>query len=371
MTKILIVANNHIGLFKFRRELIETLINKNYEVHLALPYGEKVDYFIQLGCNYHSLEIDRRGLNPIKDIKTIKQLRKIFSSVEPDSLLTYTIKPNIYGNMLWCNKEKINIMTITGLGTALQKKGLVSNFLSALYKNAIKQTRHVVFQNQANLEYFVKKNIVSEKKATLVAGSGVNIEEYTKQEYNEKIFENKRFVFIGRIMREKGITEFINAAYHFRNKSFHFDVYGMKEESIAEFEKAIEDGAINYYGPNEDIKKVMEEAFVIVLPSYHEGMSNVLLEASASGKITIATDIPGCKEIIDDGKTGYLIKPKDNVDLIKAIDILIGKDIYFVKEMGNLARIKMEQEYNRENVIKKYINLLEGECCNDIYKGID
>lgn len=361
MTKILIVANNHIGLFKFRRELIETLISKNYEVHLALPYGEKVDYFIQLGCNYHSLEIDRRGLNPIKDIKTIKQLRKIFSSVEPDSLLTYTIKPNIYGNMLWGNKEKINIMTITGLGTALQKKGLVSNFLSALYKNAIKKTRHVVFQNQANLEYFVKRNIVSEKKAILVAGSGVNIEEYTKQEYNEKTFENKRFVFIGRVMKEKGITEFINAAYHFRNKGVHFDVYGMKEESIDEFEKAIEDGAINYYGPNEDIKKVMEEAFVIVLPSYHEGMSNVLLEASASGKVTIATDIPGCKEIIDDCKTGYLIESRDKKSLIDAINKVLNNQPTEIIKMGKRAREKIENEFNRSHVVNKYINLLEGE----------
>src|SRR5690625_2217050 len=304
MKKVLILVNHDVVIYNFRKELVQQLLRENYKVYISSPYGKKIDYLIDMGCEYIETNLDRHGTNIINDFKLISKYRKILKKIKPDVVLSYTIKPNIYGGLA-CKSLKIPyIATITGLGTALEKDGLMQKLLMILYKIAFKKIYKIFFQNQKNMQFFQKFGI-SNDKHKMVSGSGVNLDEFSYSDYPEQN-DKLKILYIGRIMKEKGIEELTEAAKIIKQKNDNiiFNADGFYEEDYASKAKELERlNIINFHGSQNNVKKYIQNSNVVILPSYHEGMANVLLEASAMGRPIIASTIPGCEEIFEENIT--------------------------------------------------------------------
>lgn len=360
MKKVLILVNHDVVIYNFRKELVQELLEQKYKVYISSPYGKKIDYLIDMGCEYIETHIDRHGTSVIDDLKLISSYKKMLKKIKPDVVLSYTIKPNIYGGIA-CKSLKVPyIATITGLGTALEKEGLMQKILIMLYRFAFKGISKVFFQNEQNLNFFKDHNIAI-GKYKLVPGSGVNLNEYAFEEYPEDREEIK-VLFIGRIMKEKGIEELTEAAKIIKQErnNVTFDAVGFYEEDYAAKAKELKEfNVIKFHGSQENVKEYIKESNVIILPSYHEGMANVLLEASSMGRPVIASAIPGCHEIFDEGITGFGVKPKDVDSIVTAIKKFIDLPYEKKKEMGISARKKVEKEFDRNTVISSYIEEIE------------
>lgn len=356
---ILIVANNDVGLFKFRHELVETLI-KTHKVSICLPNGEYVPKFVAMGCKYHECEFDRHGTNPLAELKQIHFYKRLLKSLKPDVVLTYTIKPNIYAGIACASLNVPYIANITGLGTAIENGGLMQKVLLVLYRYGLRKAKTVFFQNKTNMEFMLSKGIAKRSYA-LLPGSGVNLDEHTFEPYPEGESPVK-FVTVGRIMKDKGADEILYAAE--KIKKDHPNVIfkligGFDGDYKDSVQKAVDAGIIEYLGHQSDVHSYMKDAHAIVHASYHEGLSNVLLEAAACGRPIIATDVAGCRETYEDGASGISFKAKDAEALVQAVNKFIALPHQKKKEMGMAGRRKVENEFDRNIVIQKYIKEIE------------
>lgn len=354
--RILILSNHHSYTYNLRKEVISKFLDEGYEVFVTLPYGEKIKKLKELGCKYIESPLDRRGINPIKDIKLIKTYHKIIKKLKPDVVLSYTIKPNIYGGFV-CRSLRIPfIANVTGLGTAVANESLLQKVLVMFYKSAFKEVSCVFFQNESNKNFFINHGI-NLKRYKVIPGSGVNISEFSYQEYPENN-EKLKFLFIGRIMRDKGIEEFMEAAKRLKKiyKNLQFDVLGPCEEEYRDkIELLQREKIITYHGVKNNVREYLAKCNAVIHPSYHEGMSNVLLEAAATGRPMIASNIPGCREIFDEGVSGFGFNVKDVDSLVNAINKFIRLPYEKKKAMGIAARKKVENEFNRNIVINEYL----------------
>lgn len=360
--KVLILANNDLGLYNFRKELIEKLIELKYEVYISLPEGPKVKDLIDLGCTFIETDVDRRGTNPIKDLMLIFKYKKIIKDINPDIVLTYTIKPNIYGGIASRIRKIPYIANITGLGTALENEGLLQKILIHLYRIALKNVKCCFAQNEENLNFLKKHRFTKEDRFRLIPGSGVNLEKFKLLSYpdeNDKI----RFLFISRIMKEKGIDQYLETAQYivakYKNTEFH--ILGFCEQEYEEKLKQLEEkGIIIYHGRQDNIIPYLENCSCLIHPSYYpEGMSNVLLEASASGRPVITTNRSGCKEIVEDGKTGFIVPIKATEQLKNMVEKFINLPYQDRKIIGINARNKMKKEFDRNIVINTYLDQID------------
>jgi len=361
--KILILSNSAEGLYDFRFELIQRILNEGNEVFLSLPDpedSEKVRLLKDSGAEYIQTQINRRGMHLSEDLKLIIKYNNIIKDVRPDLVLTYTIKPNIYGSIV-AEKYKIPvIMNITGLGSTLQNSR-IKKLIMMLYRYACRKVNFVFFQNYSNRHFFIANKIVRENKTKLVPGSGVNIRKFVPRQKSNSDGIIK-FLFIGRIMKEKGIEEFLEAADKVTGiyENVEFLILGYFEEpKYSYLEKATKNQRIKYIGSSDDVREVIKDVDCIINPSYHEGMSNVLLEGAAMGKPLIASNIPGCKEIIDDGKNGYLFEVKSSKSLEEKIIRFIGLSQEEREKMGQASREKVENEFDREIVIDEYMKAID------------
>lgn len=353
--RVLILANNARGLYDFRNELLLRLL-KEYEVHVSLPDEENVPEIAGEGCVVHHTFLERRGMNPVKDSKLMMQYLKLIREVKPDVVLSYTIKPNIYGS-LCCRLMKIPyIVNITGLGSAFEEDGLLRKLVVFLYKVAIKKASCVFFQNEKNKEIFEGFGIKG-KKSRLVPGSGVNLDRHRFEEYpleNEPV----KLVFVGRMMKEKGMDELLYAAEKIKKEfpELIFQLVGSYEEDYKEaVERLQQAGVVEFAGYQKIIHPFYTKAAAAVMPSYHEGMSNVVLESAATGRPVLASNIPGCREGFDDGITGIGFAPRDKQALFEAVRRFLNLSYEERKEMGKRARKKIEQEFDRNIVVESYI----------------
>lgn len=343
-------------IYNFRKELVERLLTEGYEVYISSPYGERIEDLREMGCHYIEANIERHGLSIINDFKLILYYIKVIKKIRPYKILTYTIKPNIYGGLASSFMKIPYIANITGLGTAVENESLLQKFLIALYKVSFKNISKVFFQNQENMNFFVKYKIALGKH-NLVPGSGVNLKQFSVIEYPKE--ETIKFLFISRIMKEKGIEEYLQVAEYFyknkRNTEFH--ILGFCEEEYEErLNKLTEEGIIKYHGMQRDVRKFHEFAHCTIHPSYYpEGISNVLLESAASGRPLITTKRSGCRETLDDGVSGYLINERDSKDLIQKIDKFLNLTYEEKKQMGLNGRRKVEKEFDRQIVVEAYM----------------
>ena len=371
MKKVLMLGNSDIVIYNFRRELIEEMIKSGYEVYVSLPYSKRTEALKDMGCIFINTEINGRGTDIFEDIKLCLEYLKTLIKVRPDVVLTYTIKPNIYGGIA-CRLMRIPyICNITGLGSGYLKNGLVKKIIKILSRISYKKATKIFFQNTSDMNTLINDNILT-KNYDLLPGSGVNLERYNLLDYPDKESE-VNFSFIARVMKDKGIDEYLEAAKSIKVNypRVNFSIIGKIEEVkyrsiLSEYERR---GIIKYEGFNDDIIHVIEKSSCIVNPSYSEGMSNVLLEGAACGRPLIASDIPGCREIIDNDINGLLFNVKSAEDLIEKIDKFINLDYREKVLMGLAGRIKVQDSFNRDIVVDKYMNLINSiERNNKKYK---
>ncbi len=356
--KILLLANNDVGLYQFRRELIEALTENN-EVELALPYGKLVERFKDK-CDFFDTPIDRRGMNPLKDAKLFLQYRKLIKKEKPDLVVTYTIKPNIYGGIASRLARKQYAVNITGLGTVFQKNGVALLLVKVLYKLALKKAKVVFFENIENMQTMLSMKLVKEEQCCLLNGAGVNLDTYQPQEYPEDQ-DVTRFLFIGRVMAEKGIDELITAIERLRSEGLgcELDVVGGLEEDYKEkLEKCVGEGWLRYHGYQEDVKPFIKNCHCFVLPSWHEGMANTNLESAASARPVITSNIHGCKEAVLDGESGFLCEKQNSDSLYEAMKRFLSLGYDERVNMGLRGRQHMENEFDKNRVVDETITRL-------------
>lgn len=355
--KILILANNDVGLYKFRKELIEELL-KEYEVYICLPNGDFIKELVSMGCKFISCDLlDRHGTNPIKELKLVFWYKKKLREYKPDIVFTYTIKPNVYGGAACASLDIPYVVNVTGLGTAVENPGLMQLMTVNLYKYGLRKAQKVFFQNTENRDFMVKKGAVK-GKYDMLPGSGVNLNNYTVSEYPNG--ETVDFVFVSRIMKEKGIDQYLEAAKEIkkRHSETRFHICGFCEQAYEEeLQRLNEDGTIIYHGLVKDMAAIYKQMCCTIHPTYYpEGLSNVLLESAASGRPIITTNRSGCREVVDNGINGYVVKEKDSNDLIEKIEMFLTLSVKERSEMGLAGRNKVEREFNRQIVIQKYLS---------------
>ncbi|SDC07040.1 galacturonosyltransferase [Terribacillus halophilus] len=355
MKDIVILSNHHSYTYNFRKEIIERLISDGYKITLVLPYGEKVELLKDMGCEYINLPLDRRGMNPFRDIKLLRGYYKILKKINPLAVLTYTIKPNIYGGLVSRLLSIPFFPNVTGLGSAVEKETMLQKLLVFMYRLSYKKADCIFFQNHDNKNFFINKDI-KHKKSIVIPGSGVNLEKFPILPYPKD--DKLEFLYISRIMKQKGIEEFISAAKHIKNKypQTEFHIVGFCEEDYeSELRELHKDRIVQYHGQQNDILPYLERTHCTVHPTFYpEGMSNVLLESAASGRPIITTNRTGCKEIVDDNLNGFIVKEQDHNDLINKIENFISLNYQKKKQMGIQGRIKVEKEFNRDIVVNSY-----------------
>ena len=282
--------------------------------------------------------------------------------IKPDIVLSYTIKPNIYGGIATRSLRIPQLANITGLGTAVENPGLMQKFLVMLYKFAFKNVRTIFFQNEENMAFFKKKKIYIDRHE-LIPGSGVNLSQFVPSEYPND--DEVNFLFISRVMKEKGIDYYLEAAKTIKSKykNANFHICGFCEEEYkGRLQDFVDDLTVIYHGPINNVSEFLKGMHCIVHPTYYpEGMSNVLLESLACCRPIITTDRSGCREIVDDGINGYMIRQQNQEDLNNALDRFMNLDYSHKKTMGLAGRKKVEEQFDRQIVVNKYIETIRKE----------
>ena len=357
--KILILTNYDVGLYQFRRELIEELL-KSHAVYISLPYGELVEPLKVMGCQFIDTPLERRGMNPFKDGKLFLTYRKLFRQVKPDLVIAYTIKPNVYGGFAARIARIPYAVNITGLGTAFQSRGMLRKVVTQMYKLGCKKAKVVFFENAENRQIFLEEHIVREQQTCLLNGAGVNLEHYRVAEYPTG--DETKFLFIGRVMKEKGVDELFAAMRKLVSEGYScsLDVVGMYEEDYKEaIAQGETEGWLHFHGYQKDVRPFIASCHCFVLPSWHEGMANTNLECAASGRPVITSNIHGCLEAVVDGESGMLCKPKNVQSLYETMKHFCELPWEEKKRMGQNGRIHMEDEFDKRKVVEKTVrNLL-------------
>ena len=357
MKKAILLANDTTYVYNLRRELAQELIAQGYDVAVVsegLLHQENLE---NMGCRLVDMTIGRHNTNPFADLLLCFKYLRILRKEKPDVVLSYNIKPNVYGGIA-CRLLGIRYMpNITGLGTAVENPGLMQKLATFLYKVGVAGAECVFFQNEENRQFFVDKKMLSKKSRTcLLPGSGVNLEARPLREYPQS--GKIRFLFAARIMQEKGIDLFLAAARKFHSENIAFDVCGMCDDERYQYvmQQAQQEGIITYHGAQKDMNPFYEKCDCFLYPSYYpEGMSNVLLEAAASGRPAIAADRSGCRETVDDGVTGYIVPIKDEGAVLRAVEKFLSLSWEQRRQMGLAARAKVEREFDRKIVVSHYL----------------
>ena len=356
--KVLIMANFDVGLYRFRKELIQALLQE-HQVLLSLPEGDLVRPLEEMGCEFLNTPVDRRGINPVTDLKLFGRYWKLLRQHKPDMVITYTVKPNVYGGLA-CRLLKIPYsVNITGLGTAFQGRGMLRKLVTFLYRMALKKAKVVFFENSANMELFQREKIAAPEKCCLLSGAGVNLAHYTCVPYPRE--EAVRFLFVGRVMKEKGVEELFCAMERLRAEGVDctLDVLGGYEEDYArEIRRHEEAGWLRYHGFVTDVRPYIAGAHCFVLPSWHEGMANTNLECAAMGRPVITSDIPGCREAVVPGVSGLLCRPRDPESLYDAMMRFLSLSTQAREQMGLRGREHMEEKFEKSKVVAKTLENL-------------
>jgi len=356
MKTVLFIVNHNITIYNFRKELVECLVKDNYRVVVVLPVTEETKKITDLGCEVIDVPVERRGTNPVHDFRLFLTYRKTIKKIRPDVILTYTIKPNVYGGLAAGSLKVPYICTITGLGVAIEGGGILKKISLMLYKAGLSKVEKVFFQNEENRKVFEEAKI-GKGRYELVNGSGVNVEEFGSIPFPDS-GKPVEFVFISRVQKAKGIDHYLEMAEQIKaaypDTVFH--ILGFCEENYKErLETLTKEGIICYHGMQQDIRPILKQCQCLVHPSFHEGMSNVCMEAAAAGRVVIASNISGCREIVEEGSTGFLVTPGDTKDLVRAVEQFLNLRYNEKMQMGENGRSRMRKDFNRKNVVLKYM----------------
>lgn len=373
---VALLTNNDDDVYCFRFELIEAILNAGYRMLISCPDGPKFEVMETLGLKknetfiYDNPPIDRRGTSVVNDGKLIMHYRKLFKNYNPLVVLTYTAKPNVYASLVAHRLHIPVINNVTGLGSVVNEVGIKKSLIMSLFKIAYRGSTCIMFQNSTNMKLAKKLGwVMGDYK--LIPGSGVALDRYPVQEYpnggNGVDGDPIVFNYIGRILHDKGVDDYIEAAKRIKQKypKTEFNMIGFIEPSENHYEKELKElgqqNVVIYRGSQKDVKPWIKRAHAIIHPStYGEGMSNVLLENASSGRLIITTDNPGCQETVNDGISGFIYHGGDVDALVKKIETVVAKMTNNNrKKMGIEGRKKVENEFSREIVIKAYLDEIE------------
>lgn len=358
MKSILILADDAFMLWQFRREVIGAILDQGHSVTIGVPFGDHIDDLNELGCRTIHTPMDRRGIRPVADRKLFRQYKQLLKDTAPDLVLTYSGKPNIYAGFL-CRRMGIPCcVNVQGLGTVFQKVG-ISGLVTLMYKTALKKAKVVFFENQASAALFRELGITPERQQLVLSGAGINLEHYPLQPYpgNDRV----HFLYSGRLMKEKGINELFSAIrrLHADGEELLLDIVGSCEEDYqAQVEEMEKQDICKFHGFQMDPRPYYAAADCVVLPSYHEGMSNVLLEAAATGRPIITSDIPGCREAVEPAVTGFTCPAQDSDALYETMQNFLTLTRSQREAMGLAGHKLMEQQFDKKNVVSETITAI-------------
>ncbi len=369
MKKILIVLNNSWHAYNFRFNLARSLKNNGYEVVFIAPYDKKYSELIKKEFEFYDVNIDPKGINPFSDLKTMIILYRLYKVIKPDIVLSFTIKPNIYSSIVAGMIGIKSISNITGLGTIFIKQSLVTKIAKILYKIALEFNDKVFFQNNDDRNLFVENGLIQKNKTGLLPGSGVDLDKFVPT--SKKIKNKFKFLLIARLLKDKGILEYIGAIKIIKDKykNIEFQILGAvgtaNNTAIKknELQIWIDNDLINYLGTTDNVEDVISKVDCVVLPSYREGIPRSLLEACAMEKPIIATNVVGCKEVVEDKKNGYLCRVKDFQDLADKMQMIINLTDEEKMIMGKVGREKIVKEFDEKIVINKYLRIIKEILC--------
>lgn len=365
---IALVSNNCWTKYRFRKGLIETLLKTGYKVYVIAAkdkYHKKIE---EIGAVYIEAPLNSSPLNLVSSLRYFISILKIYRRYKFNLIIHYTIVPNIFGSTAAKLSGLSSISVITGLGHAFLSSRLLSYISSKLYLFALNKSKKVLFVNYDDRNYFVNNKIVSKDK-TEVINVDVDVNYYVnyKNDNHKKIKDSFIFLMVSRIIAEKGIHEFIDAASSLHHKYPNFKFYllgGFYEENPSSIDKQIIDdavstGVITYLGEHDDVRPFISQSDCVVLPSYREAKGLALVEAGLMGKPLIATDVPGCRDIVSHGYNGFLCKSKNAFDLSQKMLTMAQLLPENLKQMSLNSEIKMLQEFNQNKTNSTYITLVQ------------
>ena len=363
--RITIVLNTSWNLYNFRLGLIDALLQEGHSVTLIAPEDEYTPKLRALGYDLVTVDMDRRGINPLRDISFLFQLYRIYLSIRPELTLHFTVKPNIYGTLAARLLTIKIINTVSGLGTVFLKKGMVSWVAQQLYRTAFQWPQRVFFHNQDDYQLFIDRGLISPKRAKVIPGSGINVQHFLP-EVPESTTKAFTFLVISRLLYDKGLVEYVEAANSLRKRGVHarFQLLGSRDPEHQRgipdtlVDTWINDQIIDYLGTTDDVRPYIHQADVIVLPSYREGLPRTLLEAASLQKPIVTTDTPGCRHVVADGRNGLLCRVRDAADLANKMHCLAQMSSEERQEMGRRGRTMVTERFSEEYVIHQYLSAI-------------
>ena len=364
---ILVSANSCWNIVNFRVGLIKTLQGRGYRIVVAAPDDEYRSKVEDLGVEFVPVPINSPGISVIEDLRLLARYAQVLRHLKPFAFLGFTAKPNIYGSLAARIAGVKVINNISGLGTVFIKRGPLTALVTWLYRFALRGSSTIFFHNRDDLQLFVGKRIAPRDRSQLLPGSGVDLERFKPRPAVAAAGTRVRFLMVGRLLWDKGVAEYVEAARIVRRShpDARFEMLGRlgADNRTAVPSTAVErwqaEGVIDYLGESDDVRTAMEQADCIVLPSYREGLPRALLEGSAMSKPLIATDVPGCRDVVEDGRTGFLCTVRSADSLAEAMMKMIAASPSERLRMGELGRRKIEQEYCETRVIDKYLEALD------------
>lgn len=358
---VLITVNATWNIWNFRRSLVASLIHEGHRVTVLAPPDARVADLEAAGCRVLPLKMDVRGLNPMADVALLRRFRAIFRRERPDVVLGFTIKNNIFGAMAARSAGVPFVPNVTGLGTAFLSGGMLQRVAEMLYRQAFRKVAVVFFQNDEDRTLFLRRGLVRAGQARLLPGSGIDLAHFAAAPMRADA-EAPIFLMVARLLRDKGVLEFVEAARHIKAQApqARFQLLGPAEAEnrtairMAEVEGWVAEGVVEYLGTEEDVRPFLRAASCVVLPSYREGAPRTLIEASAMARPVIATDVPGCRAVVEADVTGFFCLPRDAESLAMAMRRFLDLEPEARAAMGAAARRKMEAEYDEALVLAAY-----------------
>lgn len=359
--KVVIALNTAWNLLNFRSGLIEALVAAGYEVVVVSPYDKYAPRLQALGCRYTPLPMDNKGTRPGRDLLLLVRFYRLLRREKPDIFLGYTVKPNVYGSFA-SNALGIPVINnIAGLGAVFIRGGWLNRLVRSLYRHALSRSVKVFFQNGDDRELFVSGGLVKEAVSDCLPGSGVDLNKFAPAHLPNG--PNVRFLLIARMLWDKGVGEFVEAARRLSEKGIEaeccllgfLDVQNPAAISQKQMDYWVSEGFVSYLGVSDNVRDEIARADCVVLPSYREGTPKALLEAAAMARPIVTTDSVGCRDVVDDGINGYLCRSRDAADLAEKMELVLNMLPHQRKAMGLRGREKVEREFDEQIVIQKYL----------------
>ena len=358
--RILIAINQARVLYDFKRELVSALLEQGHDLFLSFEEDFRAEHFEHTNAKIVATRVNPRGINPFHDYRLYRFYKRQIRKIRPDLVLTFTIKPNVFCGKACQKKHTRYIATISGMGTALNSPGLLGEIAAALYRSGLHGAERVFCQNESIERRALAEHFARPEQIVRVPGSGVDVDHFQYLEYPGADAPIE-LLFIGRLMRDKGVGEFLECAraFHETRPDVKFRILGAPERKCPEYRhvvNAANDGYVEYLGYQLDAIPYLQTASAVVLPSYHEGLSNVLLEGAASGRPVLASNIPGCAETFDEGVTGLGFEPRSADALVDAVGRFLETPYEERKAMGVRGREKIAAKFNRKDVVQVYLD---------------